>query len=143
MATFTYHGKTTRPAPEILAFFADMTNAPSWDPSISNVTRLDEGPVTTGSSFEVTLGFLGRDLVLTYEVVTYEVPTNLVLRATSSLFVSEDTVILVTDGPLTHVTYQATLQGTGLARIADPLFKLAIDHFGKQAGAKLTTDVLT
>ena len=143
MATFTYHGKTTRPAPEILAFFADMTNAPSWDPSISNVTRLDEGPVTTGSSFEVTLGFLGRDLVLTYEVMTYEVPTNLVLRATSSLFVSEDTVILVTDGPLTHVTYQATLRGTGLARIGDPLFKLAIDHFGKQAGAKLTTDVLT
>ena len=142
MSTFTFSSTSTRNQEELFAFFADMRNAKGWDPSISKVTRIDEGPVALGSSFEVTLGFLGRDLVLTYEIVTFDAPTTLVLRATSSLFISEDTVTLTPDGDHLDVRYQASLRGTGAARLLDPLFKLSIDHFGRQAGRQLEANHL-
>lgn len=138
MATFHFTATTGRLSPEVFDFFADMTNAQSWDPSISSAVRLDEGPVREGSSFRVTLGFLGRDLVLDYHVVVFESPSRVVLRAETGLFVSEDTVKVTDLGDgRTRVEYEAILRGKGVTAVLDPLFKLAINHFGKQAGVVL------
>ncbi len=138
MATFHFRAPSEKPAQELFDFFADMTNAKGWDPSITKAVRLDEGPVGLGSRFEVTLRAMGRDLVLTYEVVTYGPPGKVVLRADSSLFVSEDTITITPIGESTvEVHYEARLSGKGAAVLFDPAFKLSIDHFGKQAGKEL------
>lgn len=143
MATYQFHATTTRSASEVFAYFADMVNAPSWDPSISSVVRLDEGAVAQDSSFLVTLGFLGRDLALTYRLVTFEPPTRVVLRAETKLFVSEDeiTVARLDDGT-TALEYVARLSAQRGTRLLDPLFRIAINHFGTRAGQILRQEYL-
>jgi hypothetical protein len=138
MATFHFTATSEKPAEELFAFFADMTNAKRWDPSITSAERLDEGPVGPGSSFRVTLGFLGRELELTYRIEAFRPPNEVVLRAETGIFLSEDTVTLTpfVDGT-TKVQYQAELAGKGVAALLDPAFKLSIDHFGRQAGREL------
>jgi hypothetical protein len=138
MATFDFRATSEKPAEELLAFFADMTNAKGWDPSITKAVRLDDGPVGLGSRFEVTLRALGRDLVLTYEITEHRPPGKVVLRAESGLFTSEDTITLTPVGEgRTEVHYQARLSGKGLTVLFDPAFKLSINHFGNQAGKEL------
>jgi hypothetical protein len=128
----------------VFDYLATMTNAQAWDPSISSVVRLDEGPVQLGSSFRVTLGFLGRNLVLDYVVAAFEPTSRVVLRAETGLFVSEDTIAVTSlSNGETQLDYQARLAGKGFAAILDPLFKLSIGHFGRQAGAKLRADFLS
>jgi len=143
MATYQFHAITNRSASEVFAYFADMANAPTWDPSISSVVRLDEGAVAQDSSFLVTLRFLGRDLALTYRLVTFEPPTRFVLRAETRLFVSEDmlTVTRLDDGT-TALDYVARLSAQRGARLLDPLFQIAINHFGTRAGQILRQDYL-
>ena len=142
MALFKFTGTTDKSVDEVFNYLADMTNAREWDPSISSVTRLDSGDVAEGSSFRVTLGFLGRDLELDYFVRNFDPPHGLVLRAQSALFISEDTVTLSTRDGRTLLDYQARLSGKGVLAILDPLFRLAINHFGKQAGAVLSSGFL-
>ncbi len=140
MATFDFCKTSEKPAGELFAFFADMTNAKGWDPSITEAVRLDEGPVVLGSRFAITLTALGRDLHLTYEVTELSPPGKVVLRAESGLFVSEDTITLTPVGEgRTEVRYNARLSGKGLAAVLDPAFKLSINHFGNQAGKELAT----
>jgi len=142
MAKFHFRATTSKSTSDVVEFFADMTNAASWDPSISSVVRLDEGPVAQGSSFRVTLGFLGRDLVLTYRVTTLTAD-RVVLRAETGLFVSEDTVDVASSGTgTTTLVYEARLAGKGAAALLDPFFRLSINHFGKQAGEQLRNGYL-
>lgn len=143
MARYRFRATTLRPPSELLNFFADMTNAKSWDPSIKSVVRVDSGEVSLASSFKVTLGFLNRALELTYHVVRLEPASLVVLRAETDLFISEDTVTVASlDGGITSLQYEARLSGKGAAALLDPFFKLSIDHFGKQAGAVLRRDYL-
>ena len=143
MATFHFAADTSKTPDEVFRFLADMRNAPTWDSSITSVVRLDEGEMHSGSAFRVTLGFLGRPLVLEYVISNFEAPHRVVLRAESLLFVSEDVIVIA---PMvagtTRVTYQASLVGRGAAAVLDPVFKLSINHFGKRAGAKLREDYL-
>lgn len=140
MATYDFRATSEKPADELLSFFADMTNAEEWDPSITKAVRLDDGPVALGSRFEVTLRALGRDLVLTYEITELSPPGKVVLRAESGMFTSEDTITLTPVGEgRTEVRYEARLSGKGLAALLDPAFKLSINHFGTQAGRELAT----
>jgi len=143
VARFRFRATSFRPRSELLDFFADMTNAQSWDPSISSVARVDSGDVTFDSSFKVTLGFLNRELELTYHVTRLEPGSVVVLRAETGLFISEDTITVASlDGGITALQYEARLVGKGAAALLDPFFKLSIDHFGKQAGAVLRRDYL-
>lgn len=143
MATFHFAADTSKTPAEVFGFLADMRNAPTWDPSITSVVRVDEGAIRSGSAFRVTLGFLGRPLVLEYVVVNFEAPHRVVLRAESQLFISQDVIAVASAaGGATRVTYQASLVGKGAATVLDPLFKLSINYFGKRAGAKLREDFL-
>ena len=142
MALFQFRAVTDRRPEDVVAFFADMTNASSWDPSISKVVRLGEGAVEEGSSFRVSLGFVGRTLNLDYRIVAFEPKSLVVLRAESRLFLSEDTIRVGEANGRTTVDYEAQLAGQGALRIMDPLFGLTIRHFGKNAGAQLRSGYL-
>ena len=138
MATYHFVADTAKSPTEVFEFFADMRNAPTWDPSITSVVRLDDGAVRLGSTFRVALGFVGRSLLLEYVVANFDVPHRVVLRAESKFFISEDTIsVAAMAGGATRVTYEASLVGKGATVVLDSLFKLSINHFGKRAGAKL------
>ena len=139
MATFQFVATTSRAPDDVLRFFADMRNAPSWDSSVREVVRRDgDGAVTVGSSFRVTVAAASRTVTLHYRVIVLDAHEGLVLRATNRLFVSEDTVtVRPLHGEQAEVSYQARLSGRGVARLAEPLLQRTIDGLGARAGAKL------
>jgi len=112
---------------------ADFTGTPEWDPGVVRARRLDSGPIGCGSRFELTVRFLGRELPLTYEIVTYAPPQRLVLRARSDSFESCDELHFTPRAGGTRVSYEATLTLSGMARLADPLLQLAFDAIGRAA----------
>lgn len=138
MATYDFSATTKKDPADVLLFFADMTNAAAWDPSILRVERRDEGAISSTSSFDVTIQIGRRSLTLTYRVVVFEPGHRLVLRAEGSWYVSEDTVMLspLSDGA-TQVRYQARLSGRGVARLFEPLMQRSIHQLGEAAGTKL------
>ena len=138
MATYQFSATTSKDSAEVLGFFADMTNAASWDPSIVAVERLDSGTVSTDSAFRLTIAMGGRSLTLTYRVAVLDPGRRLVLRAKGSWYVSEDTVTLEVRGDgLTEVRYEARLAGRGPTRLLEPLFQRAIHQLGEAAGTNL------
>lgn len=139
MATFQFSATTPREPDDVLHFFADMRNAPSWDLSVREVVRLDgDGPVAVGSSFRVTVAVSKRTVTLTYRVIVLDAHEGLVLRATNRLFISEDTVtIRLLSAEQSEATYQARLSGRGVMRLAEPLLQRTLDGLGARAGVKL------
>ncbi|NNN01523.1 MAG: hypothetical protein HKL86_06815 [Acidimicrobiaceae bacterium] len=142
MATFKFSETTSRSPEEVFNFLADMTNAKRWDPSIASVVRLEDGPVRRGSTFRVSLVFIGRTITIDYRLVRFDSPHGLVLRSESRIFVSEDTVTLGVEQGRTRVDYQARLAGKGLLALLDPVFRWAINHFGRDAGVGLSAWLL-
>jgi Polyketide cyclase / dehydrase and lipid transport len=137
VASFSLSFTTSKAPNDAFAFLADMTNAVQWDPSIVSVVRHDDGDLGVGSSFEVTLGFLATKKTLVYTVTEYDPPTHVVLRAETSLLLSEDTITIAPHHEGSEITYRANLAGKGILGIVDPLLHLVIDAFGKSAAKGL------
>lgn len=138
MATYEFSATTKKDPTDVLLFFADMTNAAAWDPSIIRVERRDEGDISTTTSFDVTIKMGRRSLTLRYHVAIFEPGVRLILRAEGSWYVSEDIVSLsaLSEG-VTQVRYQARLSGRGPAQLLEPLFQRSIHQLGEAAGTKL------
>lgn len=122
---------------ESFDLLADFSSTADWDPGVVRARRLDRGPLRKGSRFEVTVRFLGRELPLRYEIVSYEPPHRLVLRARSDTFESRDELHFSPRVGGTRVSYEATLTLSGAARLADPLLQLAFDPIGRAAAEGL------
>jgi uncharacterized protein YndB with AHSA1/START domain len=123
------------PLPPALAFelLADMSRVEEWDPGVVEAFRLEPGPVRSGSRFRVVSQFLGRRIPLTYELVAYEPEHRLVFRASERPLTSHDEITLTPRAGGTRVTYDARLQQSGIARLAEPLLQLAFLAIGRAA----------
>ena len=124
---------------DAFAYMADFSNARFWDPSVSEGARKDDGPIGLGSEFAIVARFGGREVPLTYAIVTYEPPVKVVLEARRG-FVSRDTITVEAaagGGSLVH--YDALLAFGGVARLAAPLVQLVFRRVGGKAKAGLET----
>src|SRR6185369_5630791 len=63
---------TDAPPAAAFLYLSDLTNAPSWDPSITRVEQLTPGPVGLGARFRVTMRRVGVRITLDYHVEVYE-----------------------------------------------------------------------
>ena len=118
---------------------ADFSNARFWDPSVSEAQREGDGPVGLGSTFALVARFAGRDVPLTYTIVTFEPPARVVLEARRG-FVSRDTITVEAGaGGGSVVHYDAVLSFTGIGRLFDPLMQRVFDRVGARAAAGIET----
>jgi hypothetical protein len=115
------------------ALLADMSRVVEWDPGVVEAFPLEPGPVGRGSRFRVVSQFLGRRIPLTYELTAYEPEQRLVFRASDDSLTSLDEITLTPRAGGTRVTYDARLEQSGLARLADPLLQLAFFAIGRAA----------
>lgn len=114
---------------------ADFSNARFWDPSVSEAQRNDDRPVGAGSTFHLVARFAGRNVPLTYTIVTFEPPERVVLEARRG-FVSRDTIeVSAGDGGGSIVHYDALLAFSGIGRVFDPLMQRVFDRVGAKAAA--------
>jgi hypothetical protein len=122
---------------EAFAYLARFSSAVDWDPGVVEAEDLTGGPLRVGSAFRLVVKVLGRRMPLRYEITELETDRRVVLEAPSSTFRSVDEITFESTGTGTRVTYDADLRLRGLARVADPLLRLAFRRIGDAAAAGL------
>jgi carbon monoxide dehydrogenase subunit G len=119
------------------AYMADARNFAEWDPGVRSSTLVRGEEPGLGARFEVVVKAGPRTMTLTYEIVEWEPPRRLVLRAETGAIRSNDTVLIsATDGG-TAVTYDAELELRGALRLFNPLLGLSFRKIGDRAAAGL------
>jgi hypothetical protein len=141
MARYRGTVESARSAEETFDYMAEFANVTEWDPTAAEARRLDEAEPSLGSRFFVRVHWLGRDLPLTYEAVEFDRPRRLVLRASNSTSVSEDTITVEPAGDGARLVYEANVQLKGPLRLFDPLLGLAFKSLGDNAAAGLRREL--
>src|SRR4051812_8022680 len=77
------------PRDEVAAYAANPDNAPTWYVNIKSVEWRSPPPARIGSRIAFVARFLGRRLAYVYEIVTLELPNQLVMRTADGPFPME------------------------------------------------------
>ena len=119
------------------AYMADARNFAEWDPGVKSSTLVRGDEPGPGAAFEVIVNAGPRAMTLTYEIVEWEPPRRLVLRAETRSIRSNDTVLIDATTSGSAVTYDAELNLRGMLRLFDPLLGLSFRKIGDRAAAGL------
>jgi Polyketide cyclase / dehydrase and lipid transport len=66
---------------DVFAYVSDLQNIPEWVALSGEMRKETEGPPEVDARYTADLTFLGRRLVIPYEVSTYEPPRLFVFRS--------------------------------------------------------------
>lgn len=115
-------------------YLAGFQHTAEWDPGVIEASPLDPAaPLGPGSRFQVVASFLGRRVPLEYEITEYDRPHRVVLRGTNGRLVATDAITFAPIPGGTRVAWEAVLEPSGLARLADPLLDLLFRRSGRAA----------
>lgn len=125
-------------APDVVIdYLKDFSHAEAWDPGTESCTRLDDGEIAVGSQWHNTSTIAGVSTELVYELTE--------LRADSVTFVGENDTAKTTDvitatphGTGTELTYDATIEMKGAAKLGAPAVKLIFEKVGNDTEDDLT-----
>ena len=134
--TFDVH-----PQPSVvLDYLKDFSNAEDWDPGTESCTRTDSGPVGVGSTWHNVSKIAGVSTELDYTLERLTEDT-IVLVGKNDTATSTDTITVVPspDGPGSRVTYEAVIELSGAAKIADPVMKIVFEKIGSDTEDDMTT----
>jgi dehydrogenase/reductase SDR family member 12 len=134
MATVTVDREVVTPQHAAFDAVADFTSSAVWDPGIASSRRLDAGPVTRGSRFEVRYRFGPLTLPLVYEITRYERPDRVVLETRSPLHVGEDDVRFRSSAAGTEVSWRARFAFRGPGILLEPVLRVAFPRVAQEAG---------
>ena len=124
------------------SYLSRFSSTAEWDPGVVEACDLTPDPVGVGSAFEVVSSFLGRPVPLRYEIIEFDAPRRVVLRAENLAVRSIDTVTCEprADGS-TVVSYDAVLEPRGAVRLMSPLLALLFRRIGDRAADGLRANV--
>lgn len=128
------------PAPieKLGPYLADFANAEEWDPGTKTCTPLDGQPVQVGSRWHNVSEFMGRETELEYRLEVWE-PDHVRLVGDNKTVTSHDDITLrAVDAGSTEVTYHAEFDFHGVAALAGPLLKPALEKLGGDVVDQLT-----
>lgn len=74
MIRATWQTQISRAVDEVFDYVADLANEPEWNPDASNVTRISDGPVGLGTTWEEDFRRVGRYVT---SIDAYERPSVL------------------------------------------------------------------
>lgn len=138
MAHYSREIAVTTPPAAAFTYLSRFANAEQWDPSVVEAEQVTPDPVGLGSRSRLVVAFLGAKVPLEYTIIEFEPPRLVVLTAENRSVRSTDTISF---GPAasggTVVRYEADLRLKGPARLAAPLFALALRRLGDRAAAGL------
>ncbi len=132
--TFT----VTPPPSVVLDYLRDFSHAEEWDPGTEKCERLDTGPVRVGSRWHNESKIAGVSTELVYELTELS-DHHLVLVGKNETATSTDTITVVPDGTGSEVTYEAVIEMSGAAKLAEPAVKLVFEKIGNDTEDDMTT----
>lgn len=127
-----------RPCPEVAAFAADPSHAPTWYANIDSVEWLTDPPVRIGSRLAFRARFLGRRLAYTYEIVELIPGQRLVMRTAQGPFPMETTYTWRPEGARrTRMTLRNRGEPAGFSTLAAPFLARAMRRANRKDLAAL------
>ena len=128
-----------QPVERVFTYLSDFTTTTEWDPGTVRTTR-EVGDGGVGTRYRNVSRFLGRETELVYVVEELSPLQRVRLRGENRTVVAHDTMSFTanTDGTTT-VTYRASFELNGLARLAGPLLGPAFRRLGDEAEHGLRT----
>jgi len=100
---------------------ADLRNFERWDPGVKRAVQILGDGAGADAIFDVTVGGVGRDIVLRYRTIEFQSPQRIVVEARNSILTSLDRILVEADGERSVVAYDATLSLNGPLSFLDPL----------------------
>jgi hypothetical protein len=116
-----------RPPTEVFVFVADMGNNPSWQKGMQQCRWTSEPPLRLGSTYDQVAGFLGREIVSSFEVTEFETDERIRIQTTAGTMPLDITRSVESDGADGSVI-TAIVRGdaSGVFRLAEPLMRLLV-----------------
>jgi hypothetical protein len=134
MAHYSREMVVPTPLATTFGYLSRFSSAKEWDPGVIEAEMVTPEPVGLGSRFRLVAAFLGAKVPLDYEIVEYDPPRRVVLTAENRSVRSTDTISFRSGASgATVVRYEALLSLKGVARLAGPLFGLALRRVGDRA----------
>ena len=122
MISHESHLPIARPASEVLAFVADMTNAPRWQTGLREVRRLTPGPLQVGTEHEFVRRFAGREVASRNRFIAFDPGRYVAFEFPQGSITSQGSYRVVPDGHGGCVlTSRVELNVTGVMRLVQPL----------------------
>lgn len=116
---------------------ADLRNFAEWDPGVQAVRMVAGEKPGPGAVSEVDVRAARGVVTLRYEVIDWEAPVRVVVRAETPALTSLDEIIVSPTPEGAIVTYDADLSLRGALRIANPVLGIAFGRIGDRAAAGL------
>lgn len=127
-----YHGTFTVTAPpdDVIGYVADLTNLTEWDSSVRSATLASDTGPAVGRRFDVTVGFYGRELEATYEIVEYDCHSTVAWTIDGKAAGTTRIEVRPADGG-SEIDYRLTIAMNGIARLLDRGLNVALEGIGE------------
>lgn len=119
-------------------YLSDLEHFAEWDPGVKRSVQVSGDGTAVGSAYDVTVGGVGPDITLRYEIVALESPERVEVRAETGTLLSVDVMTFepAGDGGCV-VTYDADLSLKGVFGLGNPILGVAFGRIGDRAAAGL------
>ncbi|WP_409494582.1 SRPBCC family protein [Amycolatopsis sp. cmx-11-12] len=131
---------TVDAAPEVVVdYLRDFSRAAEWDPGTVTCEQISAGPVSVGTQWHNVSKIGGMKTELTYELTRLE-PGRVVFVGKNDTATSIDdiTVAVGDEKDTAALTYHATIEFHGAAKLAAPIAKVVFEKIGKDTEDSLT-----
>lgn len=111
-----------KPVDVVVDYLRDFSRTEAWDPGTISCIRVDDGPIVVGSRWHNVSEFRGKETELDYRLVRLEAQ-HLTFVGKNKTATSTDDFRFAADGTGTAITYHATIEFNGIAKLADPFLR--------------------
>jgi len=130
--------RTPWPQQRAFEYLSDLEHFAEWDPGVKRSVQVSGDGAAVGATFDVTVGGVGRDITLRYEIFDLQSPVQVEVRAETGTLLSVDVMTFepADDGGC-RVTYDADLSLKGVLRLGNPILGVVFGRIGDRAAAGL------
>jgi carbon monoxide dehydrogenase subunit G len=132
--TFTVQQPTT----VVVGYLKDFARAEAWDPGTKSCRRTDSGDIRVGSTWSNVSVFRGRETQLEYTLARLD-SDHLTFVGKNKTVTSTDDMAFSSGDGVTTITYNATLQFHGLAKLAGPFLQSTFQKLADETEQQMTT----
>lgn len=120
-----------RPIEAVLAYLADFGHADRWDPGTQTCTRIDDGPVAVGARWHNVSKILGKETELEYTLEQLEEQRIVLVGRNKTATATDHITVRPAEGG-SEITYDATVELHGVAKLGSPLLQVQFEKLGDQ-----------
>jgi carbon monoxide dehydrogenase subunit G len=121
----------------VVDYLRDFSRTEEWDPGTKTCTQTSTGPVQVGTTWHNVSEFAGRTTELEYRMEVDQ-PDHVVFRGQNKTASTMDDISVKPSGTGSEITYHATIEFHGVAKVATPFLKPGFDKVADKTVDQLT-----